>query len=33
LMAGNMILVVPILIVFLFGQRQIIKAFVYSGVK
>ncbi|AJY75168.1 carbohydrate ABC transporter permease [Paenibacillus beijingensis] len=33
LMAGNMILVIPILIVFFFAQRQIIKAFVYSGVK
>ncbi|MBR2570128.1 MAG: carbohydrate ABC transporter permease [Paenibacillus sp.] len=33
LMAGNMILVIPILIVFSFAQRQIIKAFVYSGVK
>jgi sn-glycerol 3-phosphate transport system permease protein len=32
-MAGNMILVVPILIAFFFAQRQIIKAFVYSGVK
>lgn len=33
LMAGNMILVVPILIVFFFAQKQIIKAFVYTGVK
>ncbi|UJF33621.1 carbohydrate ABC transporter permease [Paenibacillus hexagrammi] len=33
LMAGNLILVVPILIVFFFAQRQIIQAFVYSGVK
>lgn len=33
LMAGNMILVIPILIVFFIAQRQIIKAFVYSGVK
>jgi sn-glycerol 3-phosphate transport system permease protein len=32
-MAGNMILVIPILIVFFFAQRQIIQAFVYSGVK
>ncbi|WP_018130287.1 carbohydrate ABC transporter permease [Effusibacillus pohliae] len=32
-MAGNMILVVPILIVYLIAQRQIIKAFVYSSVK
>ncbi|WP_211747069.1 carbohydrate ABC transporter permease [Paenibacillus sp. Marseille-Q4541] len=33
LMAGNLILVVPILIVFFFAQRSIIKAFVYNGVK
>jgi len=33
LMAGNLILVVPILIVFFFAQRQIIQAFVYTGVK
>ncbi|MEN8698687.1 carbohydrate ABC transporter permease [Bacillus infantis] len=33
LMAGNMILVVPILIAFFFAQRQIIRAFVYTGVK
>ncbi|MBO8170521.1 MAG: carbohydrate ABC transporter permease [Bacillaceae bacterium] len=32
-MAGNMILVIPILIVFFVAQRQIIRAFVYSGVK
>lgn len=32
-MAGNMILVVPILIVFFFAQKQIINAFVYSGIK
>lgn len=32
-MAGNMILVIPILIIFFFAQRQIIKAFIYSGVK
>ncbi|MBD0379970.1 carbohydrate ABC transporter permease [Paenibacillus sedimenti] len=33
LMAGNLILVIPILIVFFIAQRQIIKAFVYTGVK
>ncbi|WP_240415432.1 carbohydrate ABC transporter permease [Paenibacillus periandrae] len=33
MMAGNMILVIPILIVFFFAQRQIIRAFVYTGVK
>ncbi|GAK05283.1 sugar ABC transporter [Geomicrobium sp. JCM 19037] len=33
MMAGNMILVVPILIMFFFAQRQIIRAFVYTGVK
>jgi len=32
-MAGNMMLVLPILIVFFFAQKQIIKAFVYSGIK
>lgn len=32
-MAGNMILVVPIFIVYFLAQRQIIRAFVYSGVK
>ncbi|MFD1738950.1 carbohydrate ABC transporter permease [Bacillus salitolerans] len=32
-MAGNMILVLPILLVFFIAQRQIIRAFVYSGVK
>ncbi|MDQ0999657.1 sn-glycerol 3-phosphate transport system permease protein [Neobacillus niacini] len=33
LMAGNMILVIPILIIFFIAQRQIIRAFVYTGVK
>lgn len=33
IMAGNMMLVLPILIVFFFAQRQIIQAFVYTGVK
>lgn len=33
LMAGNMILVIPLLMVFFIAQRQIIKAFVYTGVK
>ncbi|WP_256252678.1 carbohydrate ABC transporter permease [Paenibacillus sp. UNC496MF] len=33
LMAGNLILVAPILVVFFVSQRQIIKAFVYNGVK
>ncbi|MFE5317927.1 carbohydrate ABC transporter permease [Paenibacillus sp. NPDC056579] len=33
LMAGNMILVTPILIAFFFAQRHIIRAFVYTGVK
>ncbi|CAM5197811.1 Carbohydrate ABC transporter membrane protein 2 (CUT1 family) OS=Ureibacillus acetophenoni OX=614649 GN=SAMN05877842_12213 PE=3 SV=1 [Ureibacillus acetophenoni] len=32
-MAGNVILVIPILIVFFIAQRHIIKAFVYNGVK
>jgi len=33
LMAGNMFLVVPILIVYLFANKQIRKAFAYSGIK
>ena len=33
LMAGNMFLVVPILIVYLFANKQIRKAFTYSGIK
>jgi sn-glycerol 3-phosphate transport system permease protein len=33
IMAGNVILVVPILIVYLFCSKQIVKAFVYSGIK
>ncbi|MBD2847685.1 carbohydrate ABC transporter permease [Paenibacillus sp. IB182496] len=32
-MAGNMTLIVPILIVFLLARRQIMKAFTYMGVK
>ncbi|OXM83756.1 sugar ABC transporter permease [Paenibacillus rigui] len=33
IMAGNVILVVPILVVYLFASKQILKAFVYSGIK
>lgn len=33
LMAGNVMLVIPILVVFFFTQKHIIRAFVYSGVK
>ncbi|NGP44880.1 carbohydrate ABC transporter permease [Bacillaceae bacterium SIJ1] len=33
LMAGNVMLVAPILVIFFFAQRHIIKAFVYTGVK
>jgi sn-glycerol 3-phosphate transport system permease protein len=33
IMAGNLILVAPILVAFFFAQRQIIRAFVYNGVK
>ncbi|WP_374706176.1 carbohydrate ABC transporter permease [Paenibacillus sp. J23TS9] len=33
LMAGNLILVAPILVAFFLSQRHIIKAFVYNGVK
>lgn len=33
IMAGNLILVVPIIIIYCFGSKQIIKAFTYNGVK
>ena len=33
LMAGNMILVVPIILIFLLAQKRIIDAFVYTGIK
>ncbi|GIO62103.1 carbohydrate ABC transporter membrane protein 2 (CUT1 family) [Paenibacillus sp. VMFN-D1] len=33
IMAGNVVLVLPILIVYLFASKQIVKAFVYSGIK
>ncbi|MFC6226682.1 carbohydrate ABC transporter permease [Paenibacillus allorhizosphaerae] len=33
IMAGNVVLVVPILIVYVFCSKQIVKAFVYSGIK
>lgn len=33
MMAGNVILVIPVLIVFIIAQKQIIKAFTYTGVK
>ncbi len=33
LMAGNVLLIVPIIIVFLFAQKHIIKAFTYMGEK
>ncbi|MEF3304015.1 carbohydrate ABC transporter permease [Paenibacillus sp. GYB003] len=33
IMAGNVVLVVPILIVYLFASKHIVKAFVYSGIK
>jgi len=33
IMAGNVVLVVPILLVYLVCSRQIVKAFVYSGIK
>lgn len=32
-MAGNVVLVLPILIVYLFCSKQIVKAFVYGGIK
>ena len=33
IMAGNVVLVMPILLVYLFCSRQIVRAFVYSGIK
>ncbi|MFD0871656.1 Inner membrane ABC transporter permease protein ycjP [Chlamydia abortus] len=33
IMAGNVVLVVPILIVYLFASKQIVRAFAYSGIK
>lgn len=33
IMAGNLILLVPILIIYCFGSKQIIKAFTYNGIK
>lgn len=33
IMAGNVVLVLPILIVYVFCSRHIVKAFVYSGIK
>jgi len=33
MMAGNAILVIPILILYLFGSKQLIKSFAYSGLK
>jgi sn-glycerol 3-phosphate transport system permease protein len=33
IMAGNVVLVIPILIVYILCSKQIVKAFVYSGIK
>jgi sn-glycerol 3-phosphate transport system permease protein len=33
IMAGNVILVLPILLIYIFASRNIIKAFAYSGIK
>lgn len=33
IMAGNTILVIPIIIIYIFASRQIVKAFCYSGIK
>ncbi len=33
IMAGNVVLVLPILLVYMFSSKQIVKAFVYSGIK
>jgi sn-glycerol 3-phosphate transport system permease protein len=32
-MAGNVMLILPIMLVFLYAQKQIIKAFTYMGDK
>ena len=32
-MAGNLIMLLPILIAFIVAQKQILKAFAYTGVK
>ncbi len=32
-MAGNMLIVVPIIIVFIFARKQIVRAFSYTGIK
>ena len=33
IMAGNVILVLPILFIYLFASKEIVKAFIYSGIK
>lgn len=33
IMAGNVILVLPIIIIYLFASKEIVKAFIYSGIK
>ena len=33
IMAGNFILVVPVIIVFIFASKKIIQAFAYNGMK
>ena len=33
IMAGNMILVMPILVVYVFCSKSIIRSFAYSGIK
>lgn len=33
IMAGNVILVIPIVIIYLLASKQIVKAFIYSGIK
>lgn len=33
LMAGNVILIIPIMVVYLFAQKKIIEAFTYTGIK
>lgn len=33
IMAGNVILVLPIIVIYLFASKEIVKAFIYSGIK
>ena len=33
IMAGNVILILPVIVAYLFASKKIIKAFTYNGVK